>query len=167
LVIVCWRLSLRCIGTFHRADIKRPRDLITTLHDHQAGCVVAVVVRLLSLTDRYASFVAKAKLRGKSWVEVALARVRYLRPRLAFRLTLRMHRLVAALFALIDFARRCGQVCTGYGVVARTATRRACSQSGLGAWSPVGELVSFGLAGITESSTPVPSVALPVQWRGI
>jgi hypothetical protein len=55
---------LRCIGTFHGADIKRPRDLITTLHDHQAGCVVAVVVRLLSLTDAHASFVAKV---GWTW----------------------------------------------------------------------------------------------------
>jgi hypothetical protein len=81
--------------------------------------------------------------------------------------TLRMHRLVAALVALIESARRCGQVCTGYGVVARTVGERACSQSGPGAWSPVGELVSFGLAGTTDSSTPVPSAALPVQWRGI
>ena len=111
---------------------------------------------------------SRCTARAQVNLEVALARIRYLRPRLAFRLgTLRMHRLVAALFALIDLARRCAQVCTGYGVVARTATRRACSQSGPGAWSPVGELVSFGLAGTTESSTPVPSVALPVQWRGI
>lgn len=77
-------------------------------------------------------------------LEVALARIRYLRPRLTFRLsTLRMHRLVAALVALIESARRCGQVCAGYGVVVRTVRGRACSQSGPGAWFAGGDASEF------------------------
>jgi hypothetical protein len=74
---------------------------------------------------------------------------------------LRMHRLIAALVVLIDSPRRCRQVCTGYGVVVRSLARRTCSQSGPGAWSTVGELASFALAGTTDGSTRVPRTAIP------
>jgi hypothetical protein len=83
--------------------------------------------------------------------------------------TLRMHRLVAALVALIESARRCGQVCTGYGVVARTFCREdvlpirpRCLVDGGGA-SEFWPRMDYS----TYSSTRVPRTPLPKQWRCI
>jgi len=69
------------------------------------------------------------------------------------RVQLRMHRPVAALVVLIDYARRCRQVCTGYGVVVRTLAGRTCSQLGPGSRSTVGELARFGIARTKEGYT--------------